>query len=64
MRANGKRAGEWPDEEYHKRKKRLSEAEANGLGWIPIAEIAAKDGSKKLETTAELFPEEKDGGNG
>lgn len=40
MRANGKRAGEWPDDEYARRRAKLSEAEANGLGWIPLAEIA------------------------
>ena len=40
MRANGKRAGEWPDDEYAKRRAKLSDAEANGLGWISLAEVS------------------------
>lgn len=54
MRANGKRAGEWSDEEYHKRKAK-SEAERNGLPYIALSDIAR--GKPEKPAPLATFPE-------
>lgn len=53
MRSNGRRAGEWPDEEYHRRKAK-SEAERNGLPYVSLADISR--GKEELGQNAPRKP--------